>query len=323
MISPEAGGAPNLDLIKLAQSTIRGRAVRTPLVRFNADDPSTEIWLKLENLQPVGAFKTRGAEFLISRLSADLLSKGLVTASAGNMAQAVAYTARRLGVPCTVVVPDTAPQAKLAAIQRLGGSIVPVSFDRWWQTLIDRSYPGVEATFVHPFDDPYVMAGNGTIGLEILEDLPQVDTILIPWGGGGLACGIAAAVSAVSPRVKIFATEIETAAPLGVSLRAGSPTEVDYRPSFVDGIGSRTVVPQMLELAQLYLAGSQSVSLAETAAALRLMVERNHVIAEGAGAVSLAVALSDRVGKGPTVCVVSGGNIDSHKLETILEGNLP
>ena len=323
MITHEAGQAPSIDLIRRAQSAIRGKAVRTPLVRFNGDDPAIEVWLKLENLQPVGAFKTRGAEFAISQLSAEALAKGLVTASAGNMAQAVAYSARRLGVPCTIVVPDTAAKAKLDAITRLGGRIVPVPFDRWWQTLADRSFPGVDGTFVHPFDDPYVMAGNGTIGLEILEDLSDVETILVPWGGGGLACGIAAATSEHSHAVRVFAAEVDTAAPLAASMRVGSPIEVDYRPSFVDGIGSRTVVPVMFELARRLLAGSNVATLAETAAALRLLAERNHIVAEGAGAVSLAVALSGRAGKGPTACIVSGGNSDSHKVATILEGNVP
>jgi threonine dehydratase len=320
MLMEHSGRAPGLDLIREAQAYLRGKAVRTPLVRFNSIDASAEIYLKLENLQPIGAFKTRGASFLMANLPPELLDQGVVTASAGNMAQAVAWSARELGIRCTVIAPDTAPAAKLDAIKRLGGHVISVTFDRWWQTLVERSYPGVEGAFVHPFDDDRVMAGNGTIGLEILEDLPQVDTILIPWGGGGLACGIAAAVSALAPQVRIFAVEVATAAPLAASLQAGVPKEVDYELSFVDGIGSKTVVPEMLTLAQRLLTGSLVASIEETASAVRDIARRNRVIAEGAGAVALAVAQSGRAGDGRIACIVSGGNIDSHKLAAILEG---
>lgn len=248
-------------------------------------DTPAEIYLKLENLQPIGAFKTRGAAFAMAEMPRENLSRGVVTASAGNMAQAVAWNARQLGIPCTVIAPDTAPQAKLEGIRRLGGHVVLVPFDRWWQTLIDRRFPGVEGAFIHPFDDENVIAGNGTIGLEILEDLPEVDTILVPWGGGGLAIGIAAAVRALTSSCLVVAVEVETGAPLAASLRAGAATNVQYRPSFVDGIGSKSVLPNMLKLAQLFLAGSLVATLDETAAAVRLLAERNRVVAEGAGAV--------------------------------------
>jgi threonine dehydratase len=299
-----------LAAIEEARQRIAAAALRTPLVRLNAPADPAEIYLKLENLQPIGSFKIRGAAHAMARLSAEQLHRGVLTASAGNMAQGVAWRARELGIPCTVVAPDTAPAIKLEAIERLGGRVIQVPFERWWQTFQERSYPGVDAAFLHAFDDPDVMAGNGTIGLEILEDLPDVDAVVIPWGGGGLTCGIATAVRALRPGCRIYAAEVATAAPLAASLAAGSPVVVDYRPSFVDGIGSKTVFPQMLERARALIEGSLVVELAEVAAAVRLLAERNRVIAEGAGACPVACALAGKAGGGKVVCVVSGGNID-------------
>jgi threonine dehydratase len=248
------------------------------------------------------------------------LANGVLVASAGNMAQGAAWNAHRLGVACTVIAPDYAPDAKVTAIERLGGRVIKVPFDRWWQTFTDRSYPGVDAAFIHSFDDDRVMAGNGTIGLEILEDLPDVDTVLIPWGGGGLACGIATAFRALKPSVRIYAAEADTGAPLAASLKAGAPQVVDYQPSFVDGIGSKTVFADMLAMAQDLLDGSLTASLAEIAAAIKLIAGRNHVIAEGAGAVAAAVALSGKAGGGRIACIVSGGNIDLPVLAKVLVG---
>jgi threonine dehydratase len=208
-------------------------------------------------------------------------------------------------------------------VRGLGAEVILVSFDRWWQTFEDRSYPGVEGMFVHAFDDEHVIAGNATIGLEIVEDLPEVETVLVPWGGGGLSTGIAAAVRAMKPAARVFAVEVEGAAPLAAALRAGRPEAIDYRPSFVDGIGSKTVMPNMLEQAQRLLAGSLTATVEEVAAAVRLLAERARVVAEGAGAAAVAVALSGRAGRGPIACVVSGGNIDLHKLAAILEGGAP
>ncbi|HEV8060631.1 MAG TPA: threonine/serine dehydratase [Gemmataceae bacterium] len=308
----------SLAAIEDARRNIAGIALRTPLVRLNGFDLPAEIYLKLENLQPIGSFKIRGAANAMAHLSPGDLQRGVLTASAGNMAQGVAWRARELGIPCTVVAPETAPETKLLAIARLGGRVIKVPFERWWQTFQDRAYPGVDATFIHAFDDPQVMAGNGVIGLEILEDLPSVDAILIPWGGGGLTCGIASAVRAKKPTCKIFATEVSTAAPLTASLAAGSPQTVPYQPSFVDGIGSKTVFPQMLEMARQLIDGALVASLTEVAAAVRLLAERNRVIAEGAGACPVACALSGQAGAGKLVCVVSGGNIDAKKLCAIL-----
>ena len=232
------------------------------------------------------------------------------------MAQAVAWHARERGLPCTAVVPETAPRTKLDAIERLGAEVVKVPFATWLEVFRTRSYPGMEGFFVHPFSDPAVMAGNGTIGLEILDDLPDVDAVLIPYGGGGLSCGIASALRALAPDCKVYACEVETAAPLAASFSAGEPVEVEHVPSFVDGIGAPTVFPEMFELARRLLDGSLVVSLEETAAAIRLLVERNRVVAEGAGAVPVAAALS-RTGK--IVCVVSGGNLETATLREILE----
>lgn len=305
---------PTLDDIQWARRAISGSAIRTPLVRLNALDAPAEIYLKLENLQPIGSFKIRGAANAMAHMTPGRLARGVLTASAGNMAQGAAWRARELGIPCTVIAPDTAPATKIAAIERLGGRVIKVPFERWWQTFQERAFPGIDATFIHAFDDPHVMAGNGTIALEILEDLPDVDAIVIPWGGGGLTCGIAAAMRALKADCRLFAAEVASAAPLAASLAAGSPQVVDYRPSFVDGIGSKTVFPQMFERARTLIDGALIAAVDEVAAAVRLIAERNRVIAEGAGACPVACALPGEAGSGKVVCIVSGGNIDLDKL---------
>lgn len=307
-----------LAAIEDARRRIAGVALRTPLLRLNSPDAPAEIYLKLENLQPIGSFKIRGAANAVSHLSEEQLRRGLLTASAGNMAQGVAWQARRLAIPCTVVVPETAPETKLAAIERLGGRLIKVSFERWWQTFQERAYPGVDATFIHAFDDPHVMAGNGTIGLEILEDLPDVDAVVIPWGGGGLTCGIASALRAKRPECRIYAAEVATAAPLSAALASGQVQVVSYQPSFVDGIGSKTVFPQMLERARPLIDDALVAELEQVAACVRLLTERNRVIAEGAGACPVACALTGKAGSGKIVCVVSGGNIELKQLIAIL-----
>ncbi len=313
---------PGFDDILRARERIAGRSIRTPLVRLNTD-AATEIWLKLENLQPIGSFKIRGASNAMARIPQERLARGVLTASAGNMAQGVAWCARERGVPCTVVAPDTAPATKLQAIERLGGRVIREPFERWWQVFQDRAYPGVEGAFIHAFDDEDVIAGNGTIGLEILDDLPDPDAIVIPWGGGGLASGIGTALRALRPGCRLFAAEVDTAAPLAPSLAAGRPVQVDYRPSFVDGIGSRSVFPRMFERARVLLDGSLVASLAEVSGAVRHLAERNRVIAEGAGACGVANALAGRAGRGRIVCVVSGGNIDASRLCATLAGDIP
>lgn len=307
--------------IQQARRVIAKHAIRTPLVRLNVDSAPAEIYLKLENLQPIGAFKIRGAANAIARLSLEELERGVVTASAGNMAQGVAWYARSLGVHCTVIAPATAPDTKIDAIERLGGRVIKVSFAEWWRAFEERSFPGVEGIFIHAFDDPDVMAGNGTIALEILEDLPDPDAVVIPWGGGGLTCGIASALRELRPGCKIFAAEVETAAPLAASLAAGTATEVDYQPSWVDGIGAKAVFPQMFDRARELIDGSLVADLNSVAEALRLLVTHNHIVAEGAGACPVACALSGRAGSGKIVCIISGGNIDAAKLADIIGRN--
>jgi len=307
-----------LSEIQDARRIILNDAIRTPLVRLNVDSAPAEIYLKLENLQPIGSFKIRGAANAIARLPAERLERGVVTASAGNMAQGVAWCARRLGIPCTVIAPATAPETKINAIERLGGRVIKVAFDEWWRAFAERSYPGVDGAFIHAFDDAAVMAGNGTIALEILEDLADPDAIVIPWGGGGLTCGIASAMRQLRPSCRIFTAEVSTAAPLAASWAAGVPTEVDYEPSWLDGIGAKAVFPRMFERARSLIDGTLVADLSSVAAALRLMVQHNHIIAEGAGACPVACSLAGKAGTGRVVCIVSGGNIDTTKLVRIL-----
>jgi threonine dehydratase len=294
---------------------------RTPLVRLEVDGPA-QIYLKLENLQPIGSFKLRGATNAIRSLPLGVIADGVYTASAGNMAQGVAWGARDLGVPCTVVMPDNAPATKVNAVKRLGANIVPLPYDDWWQTLRDHGREGMSGRFIHPVADRDVMAGNGTIGLEILEDLPTVDTVLVPFGGGGLVSGIATAVRALQPNARVYGCEVETSTPLSAALTAGHPVVVERTPSFVDGIGGRGVLEEMWPIVSDLVSGALVTTLAETRAAIRLLVERTRVVAEGAGAVPVAAALAGRAGgdAGTIVCVVSGANIDTKTLIDVLSG---
>ncbi len=313
--------APGLAEITAARERLKGFAVRTPLVRWY--EGPAEIYLKLETLQPIGSFKIRGARNAFATAPAGALDRGVFTASAGNMAQGVAWCARALGVPCTVVAPNHAPTTKLDAIARLGATVIKVPFDRWWRVLQERRFDGLDGFFVHPVSDPAVIAGNGTIGLEIVEDLPDVDLVLAPFGGGGLSCGIAAALRAVAPGARVVAVEPDTAAPLAASLAAGTPTAVAYHPTFIDGSGGKSVLAEMWPLAKDLLAASIPVSVPEVADAIRLLAERARIVAEGAGALALAAARSGRVKGRKIVGVVSGGNIDTARLITILQGQVP
>ena len=281
----------------------------------------TSIWLKLECLQPIGSIKIRGAYNAIAQAGA-VGSVG--TASAGNMAQGVAWAARDFGLSAVIVVPDHAPQAKLEAIERLGGEVVRVPYDEWWRAIEEAEHPAVHGTFVHPVQDERVMAGNGTIGLEILEDLPNVATVVVPYGGGGLVTGIGSALRQLAPGVRVVAVEPETGAPLTASLPLGEPQSVGYTPSFVDGSGSRAVLASMWPRVREVVDEALSVTLEETAEAVRFLAGRARVVAEGAGALAAAAALSRGVGgDGPTVCIVSGGNIDAARLAEILAGRIP
>ena len=311
-----------LEEIRAARDRLAGRVLRTPLVRLDLPQQPGELYLKLENLQPIGSFKLRGALNAVLQSDKDDLRAGVVTASAGNMGQGVAWAARELGLPCTVVVPDHAPETKLAAIERLGGSVVKVEYERWWQAISESSFPEVRGVFIHPVQDERVMAGNGTIGLEILDDLPDADRVLVPFGGGGLSVGIASAVKAVRPGTRVYAVEPETGAPLTAAFASGDPQPVEYQVSFVDGSGAPALLPEMWSRAREALDGAFSVSIDATADAVRLLAGRSRVVAEGAGALALAAALAHGWDE-KIVCVVSGGNIDASKLAQILAGTTP
>jgi len=307
--------------IEAARARIAGSVIRTPLVRLHAEDAPAEIYLKLENLQPINSFKIRGAANAVMLAPASARAKGLVTASAGNMAQGIAWTARELGVPATIVVPDHAPEAKIAAIERLGGRVLKVPYDAWWDVIVTSHLDGLDGLFVHPVQDPAVMAGNGTIGLEILQDLPDPDAIVIPYGGGGLTTGIASAIKALRPATKVITAEPDTAAAMAAAFAAGHPVDVDYRASFVDGSGSRRVLDSMWPLVAPLVDDALAIPVADVAAAVRTLAERVRVIAEGAGALAPAAALGGRAGTGKVACVVSGGNINLAKLAEILAGS--
>jgi threonine dehydratase len=331
---PFADTRPTLAELRAAHARAARHAIRTPLVRLPQVDGGREIWLKLECLQPIGSFKIRGAANAMALAAPESLKAGVATASAGNMAQGVAWVARALGVPCTVVAPDHAPAAKLDALSRLGARVEKVPFARWWQVLEERSYPGLDGLFVHPVADEAVIAGNAGIGLEVLEDLPEPAAVLVPFGGGGLASGIALALRAAGSGVPVYACEVATAAPLAAAFAAGEPRAIEYTASFVDGIGGRGVLAEMWSLVRSVLAGACVSPLEAVAGAVRTLATRAHVIAEGAGGASLAAALGDAhvtdaggkrsvLPEGPIVCVISGGNIDPAKLSTILDGRVP
>ena len=311
-----------IEEIEAARARIKGAAVRTPLVRLEVEGPA-EIWCKLETLQPVNSFKIRGAANCVRAADPALVAQGLVTASAGNMAQGVAWIARELGVSATIAVPEHAPAAKLDAIARLGGSVVKLPYADWWQSIIDGRVEGVEGLFVHPVADPAVMAGNGTIGLEILEDLADIDAIVIPYGGGGLTTGIASAMRARAPQTRIYTVEPETGAGLVAARAAGGPVQIDYVPSWVDGSGSRGVLEEMWPRVAPLIDDALSVTLDQTAAAVRLLAERLRVIAEGAGALATAAAQAGLAGTGRIVAVVSGGNLDFSTFASIIKGESP
>jgi threonine dehydratase len=309
--------------VEEARKRIAGVLPRTPLIRLE-DGGMGELYLKLENLQPVRSFKVRGSANALAMLDAAALSAGVNTSSAGNMAQGLAWNARRLGIRCTAIVPDGAPRVKLEAIQRLGAEAISLPYDEWWNVMATHRYAPLEpAHFIHPSSDVDVMAGNGTIGLEILEDLPDVNTVLVPFGGGGLSCGIATAVRTLRPEVRVFGCEVDTAAPLAAALTAGGPVPCPRTATFVDGIGGPSLLPEMWPPASRLLAGSLVVTVPEVAAAIRGLVQHAAIVAEGAGAAPVAAALKGLAGPGRYVAVVSGGNIDPEVLTTILSGLVP
>src|SRR5438034_5341112 len=303
-----------LDEIREARERIARTIVRTPLVRLELGQDFPDIRLKLENLQPINAYKLRGAANAVAMLSDSKRKRGVWTLSAGNGGQGADYAARQAGVPCTVVVIETAPESKIARMRALGAKLIPVPYDVAWKALDDRAFPGVDGTFVHPFDDNNFIAGHGSIGLEILEDAPNTKAVIASIGGGGLITGVASAIKAIKPKVKIFGAEPETAAPAALSFAKGSPQIFkNWKASFVDGAGGQSVFPRMWERMKPLVDDYIVVTLEETKKAMRMMAEKARIISEGAGALPLAAALTGKAGKGPIVAIVSGGNIDMKK----------
>jgi len=308
-----------LSEIRAARERIAGTVVRTPLVRLELGSGYPDIRLKLENLQPINAYKLRGAANAVAMLSESERERGVWTISAGNAGQGIAYAARKAGVPCTVVAIETAPASKLERMKALGAKLIPVAYDVAWKALEERSYPGAEGTFVHPFDDHNFIAGHATMGLEILEDAPDTVAVIAGIGGGGLVTGVGSGIKALRPEIKVWGAEPETAAPAALSFSMGSPQVFkDWKYSFVDGAGGQSMFPRMWERMKPVVDGYIVVSLEETKNAMRLMAEKARIISEGAGALPLAAALTGKAGQGPIVCVVSGGNIDLKKFSELI-----
>ena len=314
---------PTLEDVAAARANIKARAIRTPLLKLNVEVPGTNIYLKLENLQPLGSFKIRPATNVLRSLDPALLQRGVLTSSAGNFGQGLALAARDLGIPVTVVVPETSALTKAAALVELGAKVVRVPFDTWWSVMMTRSFEGEQGLFVHPVAESAVVAGNATIGMEILEDLPSVNTIVVPFGGGGLVSGIGSVMRRISPGVKMVVAESEAAQPAAAALANGGPIRVPHIQSFVDGMGSTSVLEDMWPLVRQTVDEAVCASFLQIVETVRLLAARHHVIAEAAGAASLAVALAGLAGKGNIACIISGGNIDPPKLGDILSGRNP
>ena len=334
-LTSSALSLPSAAQVAAARDNIRPFALRSPLLRLNAELTGANIFLKLENLQPWGSFKIRAAVNALKTMDPMQLRRGVLTASAGNFGQGLAFAARAMGVPATVVVPSGAADTKVEALVELGAKVIRCSFDEWWTVLTSRACPGEEGVFVHPVAEPGVLAGNATIGAEILEELPGCDAIVVPFGGGGLICGIGSVMRRLRPKVRMIVAESEAAQPAGAALQHGGPVKVPHRQSFVDGMGSTTVLAEMWPLLRAVADQAECASFEQIAAAIRLLAGRHHVIAEAAGAVSVAAALGAQTGlgaqaalggqaaKGNIVCIVSGGNIDAEKLGAILAGQSP
>lgn len=314
---------PTEDDVAAARNNILGRAIRTPLLKLNAENPDCNIYLKLENLQPLGSFKIRPAVNVLRTMVPERLQRGVLTASAGNFGQGLAFAAREIGVPITVIVPESSAAIKATALASLGATVVRVPFDEWWAALTRRSFAGAEGVFVHPVAECAVVAGNATIGAEILEDLPNVEAVVVPFGGGGLISGIGSVMRRLGRTVRMIAAESAASQPAAAALANGGPITVRHIQSFVDGMGSTTVLEEMWPLVRQSVDAAVCVSFAQIADAIRVLATRHHVIAEAAGAASVAAAMAGMAGSGKIVCIVSGGNIDAAKLGAILNGQNP
>jgi threonine dehydratase len=315
--------APSPAEVEQARANILGVARRTPLWRLDAETPGVNIYLKLENLQPLGSFKIRAALNALKSKDPDSLRAGVVGASAGNFGQGLAFAAKSLGAPVTIVAPDTSAMTKTEALQAMGARVIRIPFADWWGVLTARRFEGAEGVFFHPVAEQAVVAGNATIGVEIVEDLPEIDAVIAPFGGGGLVSGIGSVMRRLKPNARMIAVEAETSRPAAAAFAAGRPTPIQHQPSFVDGIGSGVVLDEMWPLVREMVDETVGVSLAEIAGAVRLLAMKHRVIAEGAGAAAVAAALAGKAGQGNIVCIVSGGNIDASKLGTILKGEVP
>jgi len=320
---PDVLRLPTADEVETARANIAGLARRTPLWRLDVEIPGVRIWLKLENLQPLGSFKIRPALNALKAADPAALKAGVLAPSAGNFGQGLAFAAAKLGLPVTIVAPDSAAQTKTAALEALGARVVRVPFDTWWQVMTTRRFEDAPGVFFHPVADNAVVAGNATIGAEILEDLPDFDAVVVPFGGGGLISGIGSVMRRLKPGVRMIAVESEASQPAAAALANGGPQTVQMTPSFVDGIGSTRVLDEMWPLVRQVADAATVASLAEIAAAVRLLAMKHRIIAEGAGAAAVAAAMAGRAGQGDIVCIVSGGNIDAAKLTTILQGETP
>jgi threonine dehydratase len=314
---------PTDEDVAAARDNIRGSAMRTPLLKLILDIPGVNIYLKLENLQPLGSFKIRPAINVLKTMDPRRLRRGVLTASAGNFGQGLVFAAREIGVPATVVVPDGSATTKAKSLAELGAKVIRLPFDEWWTVLTTRSFAGEDGVFIHPVAESAVIAGNATIGAEIIEDQPSIDAVVVPFGGGGLVCGIGSVMRRVKPAVRMIVAESEAAQPAAAALAKGRPTRVPHIQSFVDGMGSTTVLDEMWPLIRQMVDQAACVSFAQIADAIRLLAERHHVIAEAAGAASVAAAMAGHAGKGNIICIVSGGNIDTPKLGAILNGQSP
>ena len=322
-MTSKALALPSAAQVGAARANIGGVAIRTPLLKLYGELPGRNIYLKLENLQPWGSFKIRPAINVLKTLDPEILRQGVLSASSGNFGQGLALAARRLAIPATVVVPEGAAQSKLNALQELGARIIQLPFDEWWGVLTSRRCPGVEGAFVHPVAEDAVLAGNATIGAEILEDLPECDAVAVPFGGGGLICGIGSVMRRLKPAVRMIVVESQAAQPAAAALKNGGPVSVPHLKSFVDGMGSTTVLPEMWPLLVQIADAATHVSFTQIADAVRYLALRHHVIAEAAGAASLAAAMAGQAGKGNIVCIISGGNMDATRLAAILNGQDP
>jgi threonine dehydratase len=309
--------------VATARNNIRGSAIRTPLLKLAADVPGVNVYLKLENLQPLGSFKIRPGLNVLKTMDPQRLRRGVLTASAGNFGLGLSFAARQIGVPATVVVPDGSAATKAQALAELGAKVIRLPFDEWWKVLTSRSCAGEDGVFIHPVAESAVIAGNATIGAEIIEDLPDFDAVVVPFGGGGLACGIGSVMRRLKPAVRMIVAESEAAQPAAAALANGRPVKVPHIQSFVDGMGSTTVLEEMWPLVREMVDQATCSSFAQITESFRLLASRHHIIAEAAGAASVAAAMAGQAGKGNIICIISGGNIDAPKLGAILNGRSP